>query len=111
MPYKSYRSVVMDTIRDAYERSKLLFIVDQILDGDDDSISIDSPTFLSYLCSRTKLEDAIATRYFKERTRRICDGNVFENDLHHNEDGNLWMNDEEFKQKYRVTREMLDEIC
>ena len=64
MPYKSYRSVVMDTIRDAYERSKLLFIVDQILDGDDDSISIGSLSFLSYLCSRTKFEDAIATRYF-----------------------------------------------
>ena len=112
MPRYSYRKYALDKIRDTYESAKALFVVDQVLDSDDDSISIDfeTPSFYSYLRAKSQLDDAVATRYFQERTCRKSSTNMFEHDLCKSNNDTMWLNDDEFKMKYRMSREMLDFI-
>ena len=113
MPRYSYRKYALDKIRDTYESAKALFVVDQVLDSDDDSISIDfeTPSFYSYLRAKSQLDDTVATRYFQERTCRKSSTNMFEYDLCKSDNGTMWLNDDEFKIKYRMSREMLDFVC
>ena len=113
MPRYSYRKYALDKIRDTYESAKALFVVDQVLDSDDDSISInfETPSFYSYLRAKSQLDDAVATRYFQERTCRKSSTNMFEHDLCESDNGTMWLNDDEFKIKYRMSREMLDFVC
>ena len=114
MPKQSYRSQAIAKILGNYERAKALFVVDQLLDSDCDSdsvsIDLDSPSFLTYLSSKSKLDTAINTRYIKNRMTRKSPVEIFEHDLHEEEDGTHWINDDEFKMKYRMSREMLDSV-
>ena len=36
---------------------------------------------------------------------------MFEHDLYKGDNGITWLNDEEFKQKYRMSRDMLAFVC
>ena len=114
MPRYSYRSRALDKIRDTtYDSAKVLFVIDQVLDSDDVSISInfETPSFYSYLRIKSHLDDAISTGYFQEQTCRKSKTNMFEHDLYKGDNGITWLNDEEFKQKYRMSREMLAFVC
>ena len=114
MPKQSYRSQAIAKILGNYERAKALFVVDQLLDNDCDSdsvsIDLDSPSFLTYLSSKSKLDTATNTRYIKNRMTRKSPVEIFEHDLNEEEDGTQWINDDEFKMKYRMSREMLDSV-
>ena len=60
MPKQSYPSLAIARILGNYERAKALFVVDQLWDSDCDSdsvsIDLDSPSFLTYLSSKSKLD-------------------------------------------------------
>jgi len=111
MPKQSYRRKALTHFTRNYERAKLLFAVDQLLDGDDDSsLDFESPSFLSYLRARSGVASILDSRYISKRTCRKSSMNIFENDLHEQEDGLQWMNDSDFKKKYRMSRDMLDQV-
>ena len=87
-------------------------------DADDSSSSISSTGGLifaaAYESSKSKLKFAEMKRYLLPRGKyRKSDETVFINDLDDgvDEEGRRpWMTEDEFKQKYRVTRENLDKI-
>ena len=109
MPRRSYRSRALANLLQRYERAKLSFAVDQLLDDSDiDSIDIDleSPTFLCYARAKYDLDSAHGTRNFRKRGARKSGVNIFDHDLHKEPDGTHWMNDDEFKHKYRMSRDI-----
>ena len=109
MPKQSYRRKALAHVRRSYERAKMLFAVDQLLD-DDVSLNLESPTFISYLHARSRLSSILNSRYITTRTCRKSEMNIFENDLNVQEDGLHWMNESDFKKKYRMSRDMLDKV-
>ena len=111
MPQKSYRHRALEKLVRKYERAKAFFIVDQLLDSDDeDSLDLDCPSFLHYLNTKARLDLGRTNRYFLDRVIRKSESRVFEDDLRVNEDGTHWLNDREFKHKYRMSRDMLDPV-
>ena len=65
---------------------------------------------MAYLQAKAKLHTVLGQRYLAKRGCRKSGMNIFEHDLHEEEDGTHWMNDSDFKKKYRMSREMLDKI-
>ena len=107
MPKQSYRSKAIRGLLERYERAKAFFIVDQLLDSDDDaSLDFDSPAFLSYLNARSNHSRSVESRYLADRVQRKSPAKIFKDDLRVKEDGTHWLNDDEFKRKYRMSREM-----
>ena len=68
------------------------------------------PTTLSFLAAVTRLIQLRNSRYFLKRQCRKSTTQQFEEDLLVNEDGSQWLNDSEFKMKYRMSRETLDKV-
>ena len=113
MPHESSRSKALRELLRRYEQAKRFFVVDQLLDDDDSGdIDLDSPSFLSYLQSKSNLRTRSNSRYFEERVvRRMKSMRVFEHDLQIKKiRKKTWLNDDEFKRKYRMSRENLDRV-
>ena len=111
MPRSSYRSRALDTLLGTYKRARALFVVEQLLDSNDDDIFDESSTaFLLFVQAKAKLDHIRKSRYVAKRTTRKSAFDIFDDDLRENEDGTHWMNESDFKHKYRMTREALDEI-
>ncbi len=114
MPHESSRSKALRELLRRYEQAKRFFVVDQLLLDDNDSrdIDLDSPSFLSYLQSKSNLRTRSNSRYFEERVvRRMKYLRVFEHNLQIKKiRKKTWLNDDEFKRKYRMSREDLDRV-
>ena len=66
---------------------------------------------LWYLLARARFHAASGRSYLKKRNHwKSVVENVFEHALQESEDDKHWMNDVEFKRKYRCPRPMIDEI-
>ena len=71
----------------------------------------EDPTFVSYLQARSQFHTTSGRPYFKTRKhRKSVLQNIFQDDLWECEDDTHWMNDVEFKRKYKCSRPGLDEI-
>ena len=78
--------------------------------SDNKSFNVHSPTFLAHLGNKVQLDKISAPRYVGERHIRKSLSQVFEENLCVNKDGIHWLNDTEFKNKYRMDRDTLDEV-
>ena len=104
-----FRATALDTLVRLYERARAAFVVDQILDDDD--LDVDSISFLTYLHYKWKLDNFKQRRYLVDRKYRKSTFNIFDGDLKYDGTAGMnWMSDEEFKRKYRMSREHLDII-
>jgi hypothetical protein len=65
-------------------------------------LSDSNPFTVMFLTAFTRLSRLKSFRYFANRRGRKSLQKQFEDDLHENEDGSCWLNDAEFKRKYRV---------
>ena len=116
MPRQSRRSKAIATARKAFQAVSALLIVERLLDDELETFSLDvnepDPVLLSFLQSFTRLKRIKKSRYYMKRFWRKSSLNttIFEDDLRVCEDGSHWMNEDEFKRKYRVSRETLDKI-
>ena len=106
----SYRSWALARFTRSYEQARNLFAVDQLLDSDEESLDLESPTFLFYLQNKLKLDSALSSRYFASRICRRSSMGIFADDLRGEDNDSTWMNDSEFKRKYRMSREILDKV-
>ena len=93
-----------------YKQARNLFVVDQLLDSNKESLDLQSLTFLFYLQNKLKLDSALSSRYFASRICRRLSMGIFADDLRKEDNDSTWMNDSEFKRKYRMSREMLDKV-
>jgi hypothetical protein len=114
MPRQSHRHKAISAARKKFKAATSLLFLSQLVE-EDDSISIDltdpDPVVASFLSRFTSLNRLRKSRYMQKRTHRKSKlQDIFEDDLFVSEDGNHWLNDNEFKRKYRCSREALDKI-
>ena len=92
-------------------RATALLAVNYVIGGIGGDLDLGDPTLLSYLQARFRFHQTSGRRYFKTRTHRKSSlQSIFEDDLRECEDDTHWMNDVEFKRKYRCSRPVLDKI-
>ena len=114
MPRQSRRAKALDRAKKIFHATSALLIIGRLLE--DEGVSFDvnepDPVVLSFLQTFTQLKRIKNSRYFLKRHRRksTLNTSIFEDDLRVCEDGTHWMNDVEFKRKYRVSRPTLDKI-
>ena len=89
MPRQSYRAKALAKIVRTCECAHTSFVVDQLLDsdGEDESLDVESTSFLPYLHCRDKLDMAKQARYFVKRKVRKSPMTIFEDDLKEEDDG------------------------
>ena len=105
----TFRATALATLVRSYERARAAFVVDQILDND--GLDVHSLSFLTYLHYKAKLDFCKQCRYLVDRKVRKSSINIFDADLKDDDTAGMnWMSDEEFKRKYRTSREHLDII-
>lgn len=114
MPRQSHRHKAISAARKKFKAATSLLFLAKLVD-DDDSIAIDltdpDPVVASFLSRFTSLNRLRKSRYSQKRTYRKSKlQDIFEDDLFVSDDGNHWLNDNEFKRKYRCSREALDKI-
>ena len=98
-------------MRKTLNRATALLAVNYVIGGIGGDLDLEDPTLLSYLQARFRFHQTSGRRYFKTRTHRKSTlQNIFEDDLWECEDDMHWMNDVEFKRKYRCSRPVLDKI-
>ena len=110
MARESYRSRALSQFTRLYEQARNLFVVDQLLDSNEESLDLESPTFLFYLQNKLKLDSALSSRYSASRICRRPSMGIFADDLRGEDNDSTRMNDSEFKRKYRMSRQMLDKV-
>ena len=113
MPQKSLRDNVLASARKALQSATALFLVSRVIEEQSLSIDINEldPVSLSFFYSAFRLWSTKHARYVTDRLcRRSRILATYEEDLHENGDGSHWLNDNEFKRKYRMSRETLDKI-
>jgi hypothetical protein len=109
MPYQSMRQKALASARRTYRAASTLFMLGAVLSPN--AIDADDTTFMCLLQARARLKRVENTRYIAERKcRKSKLENIFEDDLRESEDGSHWMNNMDFKRKYRCSRESLDKI-
>ena len=101
MPKQSKRSKAFSAARKTFKAASALLIVGHLFDSDV-AVDVDDPDpiTLSFLRASHRLNCIKQTRYFAPR------GTYRKSTLH----GTHWLSDDEFKRKYRVSREVLDKI-
>ena len=98
-------------MRKTLNRATALLAVNYVIGGIGGDLDLEDPTLLSYLQARFRFRQTSGRRYFKTQThRKSALQNIFEDDLRECEDDTHWMNDVEFKRKYRFSRPLLDKI-
>ena len=98
-------------MRRTLNRATALLAVNYVISGIGGDLDLEDPTLLSYLQARFCFHQTSGRRYFKTRIhRKSALQNIFEDDLWECEDDTHWMNDVEFKRKYRCSRPVLDII-
>ncbi|KAL7475254.1 hypothetical protein ACHAW6_001175, partial [Cyclotella cf. meneghiniana] len=113
MPQKSLRENALASARKALQSATALLLVTRVIEEQSLSIVIDEldPVSLSFFHSAFRLRSTKRACYV---TDRLCRRGrllaAYEEDLHENGDGSHWLNDNEFKRKYRMSRETLDKI-
>eukprot|EP00804_Cyclotella_cryptica_P012143 CCRYP_009838-RA/>CCRYP_009838-RA protein AED:0.54 eAED:-0.17 QI:0/-1/0/1/-1/1/1/0/123 len=111
MPRQSFRSRALATMRHALNRATALLAVNFVIDGTGEILDLDDPILLLYLQARSRFHKTSGRRCFKaQKHRKSTLQNIFEDDLQECEDDTHWMNDVEFKRKYRCSRLVLDKI-
>lgn len=113
MPKQSYRSKAMAAARRMRKGATGFILVRLLDDKHKKTFNTDDPDPISFLFIRAcrQFNRIKNTRYFKQRgSYRRSEHNEFEEDLRVSDDGSHWLNDEEFKRRYRVSRESLDRI-
>ena len=113
MPKQSKRSKAFSAARKTFKAASALLIVGHLFDSDV-AVDVDDPDpiTLSFLRASHRLNCIKQTRYFAPRGtyRKSTLQGIFDDDLRVSEDGTHWLSDNEFKRKYRVSREVLDKI-
>ena len=98
-------------MRRTLNRATALLAVNYVIDGIGENLDLEDPILVSYLQARSRFHKTSGRRYFKTRKQRKSGlQNIFEDDLRECEDDTHWMNDVEFKRKYRCSRSVLDKI-
>ena len=120
MPKQSQRNKAISAARKSFKSASALLLVAQLFENGGDAVDVDAtvdvdnqdPVTLLFLRASHRLNRIKQMRYFARRGtyRKSTLQYIFEDDLHVSEDGTHWMSDDEFKRKYRVSREMLDKI-
>jgi hypothetical protein len=87
-----------------------LFIVGHAL-SDVSFVDVEDPHFACYYWAKLRLNRIVERRYSVERKHRKSPlESIFDDNLSESEDGTHWLNELEFKQKYRCSRDALDRI-
>lgn len=113
MPKQSRRDRAYSAARRAFRAATALLLAQHNVDDQPLlDLSDPNPITLTFLGVSRNLNRIKNTRYFENRVHRksSIEEAVFEDDLRVCEDGSHWLNDAEFKRKYRVSREVLDKI-
>ena len=98
-------------MRRTLNRATALLAVNYDIDGIGENLDLEDPTLVSYLQARSRFHKTSGRRYFKTwKNRKSVLQNIFEDDLRECEDDMHWMNDVEFKRKYRCSHPLLDKI-
>ena len=110
MPFKSFRQEAIESAQRTLRAATALLLLGRV-NGNISLIHIEDPRVFCYYLAKKRLERVVKSRYATDRTcRKSPIQNVFEDDLEENEDGTHWLNDFEFKRKYRCSRNALDRI-
>ena len=112
MPRLTARQRALQAAQRTYRVAAALLIIGQAVGGGD-VINPTSPSFLMFQMARHRLKKIAESRYIADRVYRKPTSleSVFEVDLRCEEDSTHWLNDREFKAKYRCSREALFRIC
>jgi hypothetical protein len=113
MPYQYVRQkVIIAAQRALRAASALLVVVVGHVLSNTPLVDVEDPNFACYYWAKSRLKRIVESRYSVERKHRKspleC---IFEDDLRVSEDGTHWLNDFEFKRKYRWSRDALDRIA
>jgi hypothetical protein len=87
-----------------------LFVVGHVL-SEVSFVDVEDPHFACYYRAELRLNCIVESRYSVERKHRKSSlESIFDDDLSKSEDGTHWLNELEFKRKYRCSRDALDRI-
>lgn len=110
MPYQSMRKKAIAAAQRTLRAASALFVVGHVL-SDVSHVDVEDPHFACYYRAKLRLNRIVESRYSVERKHRKSPlESIFDDDLRESADGTHWMNDIEFKQKYRCSRDALDRI-
>jgi hypothetical protein len=85
-------------------------VVDNVIGddaGEDSAGDVPISSYLNFMRAASRLSSANASRYCETRHERVSNLAVFERDLEERKDHRHWLGDDEFLEKYRVTRDQL----
>eukprot|EP00956_Cyclotella_meneghiniana_P034109 scaffold101589_cov36-Cyclotella_meneghiniana.AAC.1 len=111
MPRSSEHKKALWSTQRTLRASTALLIIQRIL-GSGDLLDPALPSFLMFLIARLRHKKIAESRYIADRvypksTSLEC---AFDVDFNTEEDGTHWLNDHQFKMKYRCSREALYKI-
>ncbi len=112
MPRTSARKKAIAAARRVFRAATAMHIVSCFIKDYPELFDIEDPdpVTVSFMATFTRLLHLRESRYVIERKCRKSVSETFEDGLRVNEDGSHWLNDSEFKKKYRCTRATLDKI-
>ena len=110
MPYQSVRQKAIVAAQRTLRAASALLVVGHVLSGTP-LVDVEDPNFACYYRAKSRLTHIVKSRYsVKRKYRKSPMESIFEEDLRLSEDGSHWLNDLEFKRKYRCSRDTLDRI-
>ena len=98
-------------MRQTLNRATALLPVNYVIGKIEQDLDLEDLTLLSYLQARSRFHKMSGKCYFKVwKHQKSTLQNIFEGDIRECEDDTHWMNDAEFKRKYRCSHPVLDKI-
>jgi hypothetical protein len=113
MPYQSMCKKALTAAQHTYRAKSALMVLGSAMSPNNaNAININDSTFMCFRRARSRLRNIQDSRCIAERKCRksTLETSIYVDDLRECKDDSHWMHDDEFKRKYRCSREAFDKI-